>query len=270
MSEHGKLSGLSDAEYFASPGVTATALDYIRRSPAHCRAFMAGELSEESPALTLGSIIHDAILRPSVFAESYVVKPDKMKFTTKKGKAWRKAQGDKQIITHEQNVIAQRCRENVMANPIAAALFSGGEPEQALLVEDAHGTLRRSRFDYWTNSGNAIADLKTTTDASADAFERSILKYNYHCRAAFYLENAALAGFAKDLFVFVAVETSAPYLCAVYTLNDAVRRLGEMQINRDMTLYRQCVESGKWPGYHEGAKEIGLPPWAMRGLEELV
>jgi len=267
MSEHG-LKTIPFGEYAATPGVSATTLDYIRKSPAHCRAFELGELRIESTSLTVGKVAHSAILEPDTFADEYAIQPDGMDFRTKAGKEWKEAQGNKPIVGKDIYETALRCRDSVHHNPAARALLSKGFSEQSLFVEDA-GLTRKCRFDYVAMSGNTLPDVKTTRDASPDAFEKSVYTYGYHIRAAYYLDNAEMAGLGNRVFVLIAVETSAPYCTAVYQIPDEIIEFGRRIYKADLQRYRNCMETGKWPGYFDGIREIWLPQWAMKQMENL-
>lgn len=267
MSEHG-LKTIPFVEYAATKGVSATTLDYIRKSPAHCRAFELGELERESDALSLGKVAHFACLEPDLVESTYAIKPEGMNFATKDGKAWREAQGNKPIIGSDIYETAIRCRDSVHRNPAARALLSQGYAEQSLFVDD-NGITRKCRFDYVALSGNTLPDVKTTRDASPDAFEKSVFTYGYHIRAAYYIDNAEMAGLGNRVFVLIAVETSAPYCTAVYQIPDEIIEYGRRIYKADLQRYRNCMESGKWPGYFDGIREIWLPQWAMKQMENL-
>lgn len=265
-----ELFSVAAEEYHKAEGVSASMLDQIRKSPAHLKCYMDGELREESDALSLGVLVHRAILEPDLYAEAFHTKPEGMNFVSKEGRAWKEAHADKPIVAQDVADTVARCRDAALKQPVVRALLSGGYAEQSLFVEDEHGTLRKSRFDYIATSGNVIPDIKTTKCAAPDDFEKAIERYGYFQRAAFYLDNANLAGLNKDTFVFICVETVPPYLVACYQLNDLVLDAGRTLYRRDLQLYRNCVESGRWPGYHDGIKEIGLPAYTMRKLEEVL
>ena len=75
--------------------------------------------------------------------------------------------------------------------------------------------------------GSLIVDLKTTMDASPDAFARTAANFNYPLQAAYYVDGLQAAGIASPdavtSFVFLVVEKTPPYGVAVYTLpEDAI------------------------------------------------
>ncbi len=304
MSEHRLLAQTAE-EYFSEFGVSATLLDWMSISPAHGKAYLDGELEESSDAMSLGTLCHTALFQPDLLTEEafhfqpewvWVEKERVAKLSSaipvldKDGHAivdgeniqvrwngqlvecknWTKTHGDKEIIGTKQWQIAVKVRDNAHRTGVVRALLSGGYAEQSLFVEDNHGTMRKCRFDYFSTSGNVIPDLKTCRSAQPDDFEKTILNNRLFQRAAFYIDNANLAGLSKDAFVFICVETAPPYLVACYQLEDMILEAGRALYKRDLQLYRNCVESGKWPGYHEGIRQIGVPPFAQRQLEEVL
>lgn len=291
-----ELHSFDAHEYLKAPGVSATMLEYLRISPAHLRSYIDGEMKEESDAMQLGTLAHRAIFEPDTITEDSVCfQPDtawihkdraaKLKSAIPTGnidgdkieihwsgqitecREWVKDNAaGRPIVDAREWKIAVRIRDNAHKDGTVRALLTGGNSEQSLLVEDDHGTLRKSKFDYITTAGNVIPDLKTCRSAHPDKFEKAIENMGYFQRAAFYVDNANLAGLSKDTFVFICVETAPPYLVACYQLQDEVLQAGRMIYQRDLQQYRNCVETGRWPGYHQGIREIGLPPYTMKKL----
>ncbi len=303
-----ELLSIEAKEYHAAPGCSASLLDQVSISPAHAKAYLDGELHEESDALSLGTLCHRAVFEPDTLtADSVCMQPDaiwihKDRVHGKKPlksaipvltdaggekydgdnievlwsgqitecKQWIKdnAAGRPMVDAREWKK-AVRIRDNAHRDSTVRALLTGGFPEQALFVEDGAGTLRKSKYDYITTSGNVVPDLKTCRCAHPDKFEKAIEQHRYFQRAAFYIDNANLAGLNKDTFVFICVETAPPYLVAVYQLDDFVLDAGRKFYQRDIQIYRNCIESGRWPGYHEGIRQIGVPSYLMKQLEAI-
>jgi hypothetical protein len=65
-----------------------------------------------------------------------------------------------------------------------------------------------------------------------------------------------------EMFVFVAIEKTAPYLVSCLTLDDDAIRRGRASIREDLRTMRECLECNEWPGYPETIQTIGLPAWA--------
>ena len=65
-----------------------------------------------------------------------------------------------------------------------------------------------------------IIDVKTTTDASPEGFQREIHRLNYDVQIAFYLHGMAQAGLPCRTMYLIAVEKTAPYVTTVHELSE--------------------------------------------------
>ena len=74
----------------------------------------------------------------------------------------------------------------------------------------------------------------------------------------------------RSAFVFIFVEKSPPYAVAVYQPCDLVMQAGEMIINRDLRVLKDCYANGEWPGYPQTITACGLPQFQMKQLENLL
>lgn len=260
------IYSMAAERYHAAAGVSKSMLDILaEKTPAHLRAYQAGEAREETPAMRFGTILHRALLEPDTYKDAFHVRPEKMSFATKEGKAWASEHTDKPILTTPDSEQIARMVAAVHTHPFASRLLAGAQAEQSIFVEDGDGTLRKSRLDALT-TGNIIPDIKTCESANLATFEKSVSNYRYHVQAAYYLDNCNLSGIKKDIFFFIAVEKSPPYAVRCLQLLPEVVEHGRELYRRDIQLYRNCVESGKWPGWGDGYSDCGLPEWQMRQL----
>ena len=260
------IHSMPNADYHASPAISKSGLDKIARSPAHYQA--ARETDQEvTDALVFGSAFHDFILLPEVFQTAYTVLPEDFNGRTKEGKALMSA-----IKESGQTVLKSEWVENikgmaaaVAAHPKAAALLSGGHSEVSMFWQDADTGLDcRCRPDYIHSSG-IIADLKSTADASPAAFAKSCANFRYHVQDAFYSEGYYQAtGEWPRGFVFIAVEKTAPYAVACYTLDDVAKEKGRELYQRDLQTLQVAQAANAWPAYSDQIKTIQLPAWALR------
>ena len=258
------IYSIAAERYHAANGVSKTMLDYLaNQTPAHLQAYLMGLAKEETPAMRFGTIVHRALLEPDTYREGFHVKPEGMKLTTKAGIQWQEEHRELPIITQPESDTIDAMVSSVHCHPFAKRLLSGCQPEQSIFVEDGHGTLRKCRLDALTK-GNVIPDIKTAESAAIDSFEKSVSRYRYHVQAAFYLDNCNLAGIQKDLFFFIVVEKTAPYLVRCLQLNGDVIQFGKSLYQRDIQIYRNCLESGRWPGWGDGYDEVALPPWELK------
>jgi hypothetical protein len=255
---------LTNAEYHSLPSVSKSGLDLIRRCPALYKYRRENPI-DPTPQMRMGTLTHTAILEPDVFASTIAVAPE-VDRRTKEGKlAWEDfcaESGDKEVITAAEMERLEGMREALRAHPAARkALEQIAEVERSIFFQSG-GVDCRCRPDAILRNG-VMLDLKTTRDASADAFSRSMATFRYHVQAAFYSDGyAAETGQTPPGFVFLAVETEPPYLCAVYVASEAMILRGRRDYIEDLKTYRTCLETDTWPGLSPDPVMIDLPAWA--------
>jgi hypothetical protein len=157
-------------------------------------------------------------------------------------------------------------------NRFAAAAFdpAGGQPEQSIYWTDPlTKVICRARPDWLPNPGSGrliVPDYKTARDVSREGIAKAITAYGYHCQAAWYLEAARAAGLADERAVFVLVfqQKTPPYTVTPAQVDVLDLRIGHAknQVARD--IYRECTESGRWPGHVDGVEIIPQPEWAQK------
>jgi hypothetical protein len=150
----------------------------------------------------------------------------------------------------------------VKAHPLAAKLFSRGEPERTIIWRDpATGVLCRLKADWLRPDG--IVDLKTAESAAEDALSKAVHNNGYYLQDAFYRRGfrAAHPG-VEPFFAFVAVEKTPPYLVHVVQLLERATNHGDRKVGEALEIYRDCTASGIWPGYPtDEITDIDLPGW---------
>ena len=126
----------------------------------------------------------------------------------------------------------------VYAHIACAAAVSGslhremtGGAAEVTGMWNQHGAPCKSRMDYL--AGATIFDVKTCRDASPDGFARQIASFSYHLQAAHYSAGyREIVGWDLDRFMFIAVETEAPYMCRLYTLDPRSLQTGRLMMER--------------------------------------
>ena len=111
-----------------------------------------------------------------------------------------------------------------------------------------------------------MVDVKTASDASEEAFTRSVVKYGYDLSAGHYLEGAAKSGHPAETFAWLVIESSPPRPVQVYIAPDVFLERGRILLERAIGRLRECLETDTWPGYADGPIELTMPAWAA--LEE--
>jgi len=257
---------ITNEEYHADPAVSASHLKAVMQSPYHYWSRYVDpnrKPVEPTAAMKLGSLAHCAILEPEELLNRYGVCAPR---NTKAGKeqAERMAAQNMEAVTASDMALAMGMSAAVQAHPAAYALLKEGKAEQSFWWDDlATGMRCKCRPDWY--QGSTIVDIKTTTDASPQAFARSVATFGYHIQAAHYLEGLSDR---CQRFVFVAVEKTYPHAVAVYELDGEALALGRTMRDNGMDVIAGCHAANVWPGYGDTTiQTISLPKWATNPIE---
>lgn len=250
----------------ADLGWSKSSLDLVNKSMAHYFASQETP-KEQTDAMLLGSAFHAAILQPSLYKSEYVLMP-KIDRRTKAGKeeyqAFISESKGKTCIDSEQAATVEAMIKSVLEHPIASALFQNGEAEQSFFwIDETTGLKCKCRPDFLRHD-KLVVDLKTTSDASYNAFQRTIYSYRYHVQGAFFLDGIETVTKEKhEEFILVAVETTSPYNVAVYRLDSESIAAGANAYRANLHTVKTHVKTkNAWPGYPAIVQDMILPPWA--------
>jgi hypothetical protein len=164
----------------------------------------------------------------------------------------------------------------VRAHPLASKLLdpNSGKAEQSIFWQDKEtGVWCRCRADWLRHKVEGrrliVVDFKTARSAHPEKFAKSAMDYGYHQQAWWYTDGVRAVGLDDDpAFVFVVVQSSPPHLVSVVELDEPSLSVG-MNLSRIARLtYRDCLESGQWPGYSEQVELVSLPAWYLRQHDE--
>jgi hypothetical protein len=264
---------MDNAAYHAHPAVSKSHLDLIARSPLHYWARYLDPdrvASEPTPAMRLGTALHTYVLELSRWDEQIAVAPGDINRRTKEGReqwaAFEAAAKRKTVITADDAAQVQAMSRAVFRHPAAAMLLGlPGKAETTHMWTDASTGLQcKCRPDWLTDDGSIVVDLKTTKDASPRGFKQSVVNFGYYKQAAWYLEGLQQAtGRRPDQFIFICVESTAPYAVAVYAADAEMIERGHDQAMRDLAKLAVCRAADHWPSYSEQIETLSLPAWMM-------
>ena len=172
-------------------------------------------------------------------------------------------------ILEKEFLKAKAMALEVRKHPVAKYLLTDGKPEQSLFWRDqATGTEMRARVDWLRNPREGrrmkVVDYKTITKVDPETIRRAIADYGYHQQGATYREACQALGLGgRDTVVNLIFQMkAAPFLVHVVQLTPVDLQLGAARNRRAIEIYRECTESGYWPGYDE-VSHIELPAWAQ-------
>lgn len=260
----GIYAGVSNARYHADPALGSTSLKTLAtKTPAHYQFDKTHP--KFSDAFTLGTAAHSLILEDDtssievVFADNWLTK------AAKEAKSAALAAGKQPLLAKEM-VQVQAMQYAVMNHPEARALFTGHQAEQSVFWDEG-GLMLKCRPDAW--KPGQLIDLKTTVNADPREFGKTAHNFGYHQSAAHYIDGVKEATGEELPFHFVLVEKTTPYLVSVVELDWEAIELGRALNDRAKRIYRECTDSGTWPGYPP-SEPIELPTFAVYETENLL
>lgn len=276
---NGHFSGIPDELYHqdrASLSVSGAKILVAKGGPAKFRERMDSP-PPPKPEYTFGHAAHALVLGEG----ARIVEVDAPNWKTKAAQEIRNtaANGVAPMLTHEL-AKAREMAAKVHEHEVAGPLFERGHAEVSMYATDEETGIRmRGRTDWITladlNDGLGeqplVVDFKTCVEGGADerTFARKAFDYGYFMQHPWYrdLYVAAFGGPAPR-FLFVVQEKVAPYLVNVIEFDDDAVRLGEQKNREALQIYRDCNESGIWPGYHPIIHRGMLPQWVFGGSRE--
>lgn len=272
----GIYRGVAFDDYAAWDAVNSHILTGLARTPAHLHYELLNGGPEPTPSLDLGWLLHLAMLEPERYADEFVI-PPKVDRRTKAGKAtwveFEAGAAGKRLIDAGTVAKVEAMRAALLAHPSAGEwLRSKGANEISVVwIDPETGVVCKARIDRIGMLGEwpIVGDVKTARNAGRRAFERVIFDYGYHLQAQHYLAGLhAIAPIAEGQpfrrFCFFVVENDPPHCVAVYELDESALVEAEQARQLRLRTWRQCVETGRWPGYGAGVDLVSLPPWAFR------
>lgn len=265
---------MTEKEYRSHPAVSRSELWKLRESPEKF-AYAKDHPEEPTPALLFGQVFHKLALEPESFHQEYAVVP-KCDRRTKEGKAiWAEFQtgaGDKAIVPMEMFEQAVEMRKSLMSVPFAVKLLAGRKEVPFFWKDDLTGEECKCRVDCLNEnfSQPIVVDLKSTTDASTEAFTKAAINYGYDLQSAMYSEGVEANLMQKPLFVFIAVEKDPPYAVNILQADELLIRRGYGLYRNLLDTYHDCKVSSNWYGYlgkNNQVNTLALPSWLARDVE---
>lgn len=247
---------------------------------------------ESSQAKELGKLVHALLLEPDRAPTVYAVMPNVDK-RTKAGKAealaWEKENEGKIHVTKDQETQALAMVESCRNHEAASLLLQDTINESSVYWwyrkrDDAddrdYKQLCKVRPDATSMAYPMLIDIKTTDDASYDAFQKSVVKYHYHLSAAMYLNGVNQCDALRKetcvslykYFVFIVLGKNPAWDSASkkMTYNTAVYSLDPQALQMGDQLYRYAMKrlydakQDDYPGLPGNIRDLDLPSWAKK------
>lgn len=284
MTTPGIHLNLSNEAYHSGPGISKSGLWTIyTKTPAHYRF---EEREEKSRAtLDLGTATHIALLEPETFETRVARGP-----VDRRGNKWAdavtfSANNGYTLLTEGDYERCLRIRDSGERCDTLRTVRQGAIIEASGYATCPQtGALLRCRPDAYNPALGMILDLKTARGGGAREFQRATAEYGYHMQEAFYTDVWTMADgqietkqFINDVdaFVFVVIESTAPFLVSTYELKPSAVEEGRKAYQHALAKYATCLERERlgmplthaWPGYPPEPEPLDIPRWAYKLTE---
>jgi len=249
MREPGIYADIPEADYHRDPdSLSQSGAKLILKAPALYRH------EQEHPtykaAWDYGSAAHALVLGKGI--ESIYVAPFD-NWQTKQAQTERRIAHDEGLSPILPADWQQVCEmaDVLSSHSLAMELLAMGDAEVSAFCEDeATGVMRRARFDFL--APRIVVDYKSAISVNPlDLAGRYgvVKKLSYDMQAAWYLDIARDLGLPIEEFAFIFQMKEPPYLVTVAVLRDSDLHEARDRNRRALERFRDCTESGLWPGF---------------------
>lgn len=129
----------------------------------------------------------------------------------------------------------------------------------------ANGSKCRLDGRFMAGSKRVGVELKTTSDASEEAFGRQSARLHYDLQDSHYKQVCADAGEPLDLNVFIAIEPEAPYGVSVLLPDETFCLTGRKKLAYAHRKYNEWCAGLNKTAYAPVVKTLTSPAWAQYG-----
>lgn len=140
------------------------------------------------------------------------------------------------------------------------APFTDGKAEQTI-TWDHEGVLLRVRPDWIRDDLSLVEDFKTASSSDPLTWSRRAIDYGYDLQAVLYRMGVQMATGAFPDYRCVVVEKQPPYLVTEFRFAPDTLALATRKVIWAIGMWRDCLETGVWPGYASETCWINLEPW---------
>ncbi len=258
--------GITNAEYHGSGELSrSTAWNLIKTCPQKVRHEMNNR-KPSSPALVIGSGFHTATLEPEKLDDEFAVKPSEIDGQGPRTKHYKesfelmqKSEPDKQWLAPADYDLILEMAGSALDNPVLRHYMADiDKVVEGTGYFEMEGAKCKVRPDLYIPGAGVVIDLKSTQDASNRGFTKSVRQFGYLFQACWYMHALRLLGEKPKQFVFIAVEKTAPYATAAYTIKESDINKQFSNMERACQLWATCQSSGIWPGYSDMVETLDL------------
>lgn len=219
-----------------------------------------GHDSGDSDSRVRGRLTHTALLQPDLIEDEFELALPRQR---------RDEESTKTHVSHSIHTGVFEMTNVVHSTPEFKTIISSGEPEVSIYWDDSPTLLPlKGRLDWYCEKRGLIADIKTSS-ASVSPFSaaRTIASKGYDSQAAWYVYGLKELGYCFKEFVFIFIETKAPFTTAFYRMTDKDLNWAHEQNMELVKRLKACIDTDQWPSFVSGITDLSIPEEFKRGVE---
>jgi hypothetical protein len=222
--------------YLGSASLSSSSDKLLNQSPKEYAKMLRGSTLETS-ALSVGKLIHSAILEPDKVDTLFVT----VDVTTKSTKAYKEAKEQlkkgQTLLTMSEYNTAMYTVDALLRNEVVKDMLKGGEFEIPA-IGDVEGLVHRAKADI-LHPGAAVFDLKTTSEIGG--FNYSARKYGYPAQVYIY---CTLFGVDFENFKFIVVDKGSKDI-GVFSVSSSFYLEGKRLVENAVRVYTDYFINGE-------------------------
>ncbi|GAB3156523.1 hypothetical protein GCM10027258_63090 [Amycolatopsis stemonae] len=134
------------------------------------------------------------------------------------------------------------------------------------------GVMCRARIDCMRNDAQGqllIVDYKTAVSSEPSKISKVIADRGYHQQFDWYISGAMELGLTtRPVPLLIVQEKEPPYVVTVARIPKSAMDIADIKNRAALEIYKQCTETGVWPGYVESIVQTPLPPYEERKFND--
>jgi len=229
--------------------MTSSGLKNMAQSPAHWLSNRTTPPGDPTAALHFGSAFHGYML------DTHVIETPEKKITLPKLLELERELGPKSetlYVNPDDYNHLEAMKQVLLENELAEKLINHPSAiieKAGIFADPDYNIIGTIKPDIRIPDLGIIVDLKTTTDASAWSFPRSIRRFKYDWQAWWYLRGAnQLSHEYYDTFIIIAIEKLPPYGINLFQIVEGLY-YADMQIRPLLDSFADCIAADMWPCY---------------------
>jgi hypothetical protein len=269
MKLEGFIRNMPEKDYFAAPGFSYSASKEFMKSPAHYKAYLTKE-RELDPEREMFKAVHLLTLEADKANRIVVVDGvwrDKVKAEVQA------KQADGYIVLKQKDF--DRARDiaaSILSNPAAMEILEGSENEVSMFWTDPNtGTPCKGRVDVLKAIEEFvfISDLKNLSQLhDEEMIGQQVLRMKYQYQMAFYAMGFnTITGLMPYGCKWIFVEDELPFGVKVRSCPQVLLDSAWIDYaNNVLQRFKECTFSNDWSSYDSQSKELTLPKWFQKGV----